>query len=87
MNNFTFILSYEEMTKIKIVYLDELHNFIVQNLFIWINSLLQNMTKNCFLLSVFCLVLDKDLLCQVLKKTLGKSLDTRSTKISFSVMS
>jgi hypothetical protein len=34
MNKFTFILSYEEMTKIKIIHLDELYKFVVENFFI-----------------------------------------------------
>jgi hypothetical protein len=33
-NKFTFILSYKEMAKIKIVRLDKLYNFIVENFFI-----------------------------------------------------
>jgi hypothetical protein len=33
-NKFTFILSNEEMTKIKIMHLDELYNFVVENIFI-----------------------------------------------------
>ena len=43
MNKFTFTLSYEEKIKTNIVHLDELYNFVVQNFFIWINLLLQNM--------------------------------------------
>jgi hypothetical protein len=31
---FTFDLSYEEMTKTKIMHLDELYNFVVENVFI-----------------------------------------------------
>jgi hypothetical protein len=31
-NKFTFILSYEKITKSKIVHLDKLYNFIVENL-------------------------------------------------------
>jgi hypothetical protein len=34
MNKFTFDLSYEEMTKTEIMHLDELCNFVVENLFI-----------------------------------------------------
>jgi hypothetical protein len=30
-------LSYEEMAKTKIMHLDELYNFVVENVFIWIN--------------------------------------------------
>jgi hypothetical protein len=30
-NKFTFTLSYEEMTKIKILHIHELYNFIVEN--------------------------------------------------------
>jgi hypothetical protein len=33
-NKFTFILSYEEMIKIYVVYLGESYKFVVQNLFI-----------------------------------------------------
>jgi hypothetical protein len=40
MNKFTFILSYEESFKIKIVHHDELYKFVVENFFIWINLLL-----------------------------------------------
>jgi len=41
-NKFTFILSYEKMTKTKIGHFDELYNFVVENFFILINFLLQN---------------------------------------------
>jgi hypothetical protein len=30
-NKFTFDLSYEEMTKTKIMHLDEIYNFVVEN--------------------------------------------------------
>jgi hypothetical protein len=33
-NKYTFILSNEEMYKIRIVHLDELYNFVVKNIFI-----------------------------------------------------
>jgi hypothetical protein len=33
-NKFAFELSYEEMTKTKIMYLDELYNFVAENFFI-----------------------------------------------------
>jgi hypothetical protein len=33
-NEFTLILSNEQMTKINIVHLDELNNFVVKNFFI-----------------------------------------------------
>jgi hypothetical protein len=33
-NKFTFNLSYEEMTKTKIMYLDKLYNFVVENFFV-----------------------------------------------------
>jgi hypothetical protein len=33
-NKFIFTLSYEEMTKIKIIHLDELYNFVVKIFFI-----------------------------------------------------
>jgi hypothetical protein len=33
-NKFIFILSNKEMTKTKIVHLDELYNFVVENIFI-----------------------------------------------------
>jgi hypothetical protein len=33
-NKFTFILSNEEISKTRIVYLDELHNFVDENIFI-----------------------------------------------------
>ena len=42
MNKFIFTLSYEEKTKTNIVHLDELYNFVVENFFIGINLLLQN---------------------------------------------
>jgi hypothetical protein len=51
MNKFTFTLSYEEMTKTKIIHLDELYNFVVENFFIWINLLLQNVLWNLSLLN------------------------------------
>jgi hypothetical protein len=33
-NKFTFILSNKEMSKTRIVHLDELYNFVVKNIFI-----------------------------------------------------
>ena len=78
MNKFTFILSYEKMTKTKIGHFDELYNFVVENFFILINLLLQNMlwsyhlpsvflsNAKIFLPNVFCPALGKDLIYQVL---------------------
>ena len=43
MNIVTTTISDEQMTKIKVVDLQKLYNFVVENISIWINLLLQNM--------------------------------------------
>jgi len=43
MDNDTILLLNEEITKIKVIDLEKLYNFIVEKFFIWINLVLQNM--------------------------------------------
>jgi hypothetical protein len=73
MNNVTIALSNEEMTKIKFVDLKKLYKFVVENFFIWINLLLQNMHWNLSLPSAKKNTWQRPSLSS-LKKTLGKDL-------------
>ena len=41
-NNIIIALSNEETTKIKVVHLEKLYNFVVQNFLVWIHLLLKN---------------------------------------------
>jgi hypothetical protein len=66
MNNVTIALSNEEMTKIKFIDLKKLYNFVVENFFIWINLLLQNVLWSSSLPS------EKKHSAKCQKKTLGK---------------
>ena len=47
MNNITITFLNEEMTKIKVVHLDELYNFHVHDFFIWIHLVFQNVVWIC----------------------------------------
>jgi len=51
-NTFTIIYSDEEMTKIKVVDVDEFYNFIVNDFFIWNDLLLQNVDSSCHFLNL-----------------------------------
>ena len=42
MNNVTITLSDEEMTKIKVIDINELYNFVVDDFFSWSRSLIKN---------------------------------------------
>jgi hypothetical protein len=67
MNNVTIVLSNEEMIKTKVVDLEKLYNFVVENFFILINLLLQN---------VFC----RSCLPSGKPKTLGKPSAKNNTR-------
>ena len=45
-NNVTTILSDEEITKIKVVHLDEFYNYVVDNCFSWNRLLFQNVVSS-----------------------------------------
>jgi hypothetical protein len=63
-NKFTFTLSYEEMTKIKILYIHELYNFIVENFSFEL--------IDCFKIWFEIYLYGKKVFCLVSKKTIGK---------------
>ena len=46
-NNVTFTLSYEKMSKTKIVHLDELYNFYVHDFFSQNRLMFQNIIRSC----------------------------------------
>jgi hypothetical protein len=48
--NFTITLSDEEMTKIKVIDLDELYNFVVDDFFSWNHLIFENVVWSCHIL-------------------------------------
>ncbi len=58
MKDVTITWSDEEMTKIKVLALDEFYNFYIHNFFSWNYLLLQNIIWSCYFLK-FKILLDK----------------------------
>ena len=50
MNNVTTTISDEQMTKIKVVNLDEFYNFYVRDIFSWSHLMFENDVWSCYFL-------------------------------------